>query len=61
MREPKDKKFFKLAPFPYKRSKWNPLRYIFGEWTVTFSAQKWVNQQHIDTDDIEILQETKGE
>jgi hypothetical protein len=38
-----------------KRSKWNPLRYILGEWTTTSNAKKAWKQIKFDASDIEII------
>lgn len=48
----RDKPFINLMQYKVRRHKYNPMRFILGEWYLTSSIQKWVNQQNLDTKDI---------
>lgn len=41
--------------YKVKRHKYNPMRFIFGDFYLTNSIQKWVNQQNLDTKGIKFI------
>lgn len=50
-----EKPFFKLAIYPIKRKRWNPMRFLFGEMYLSNNVQKWVNQLDIDAKNIKFV------
>lgn len=42
------KPFINMMTYPVKRHKYNPMRFILGDWYLTHSLQKFVNQQDLD-------------
>ena len=54
------KPFLNLMRYGIRRSRWNPLRYIFGEWTTTSNAKKAWKQVKFDVGDISITTEKRN-
>lgn len=48
------KPFYNLMMYEVRRHRFNPMRLIFGDFYMTHSVQKWINQQNLDTKDIKI-------
>lgn len=56
--EPK-KQFINPCVYPFIRSKYNPLRYIFGKYSITRSIDKYIGSVDFDTKDIKIVKNEK--
>jgi len=55
----KQKPFYSLMMYPIQRSKYNPLYYIFGKWTITNSLKKYCDNlpdDYLDTKDIKFIE-----
>ena len=48
----REKPFIRLPIYWIERSKWNPLRYIFGKDRLTSDISKWHKQLKLDVSDI---------
>lgn len=55
------KPFYRLPIYPIKRSKFNPLRYIFGDHYLSGDVKKYTAQFPLDTSDIAIVPNPDGE
>jgi len=51
------KPFINLMRYSIERSKWNPLRYLLGKYTVTSNSKKAWKQVKFDASDIRITPE----
>lgn len=51
----KRKPFYNPMTYPVRRHRLNPFRWIFGDWYMTHSIQKWINQQNLDSKNIRLV------
>ena len=54
------KPYINLMRYSIKRSWWNPLRYILGEWTTTSNAKKAWKQVKFNASDITISSQKRN-